>query len=112
MTDEREPPTSAESPDAVDAPDAPADVPTSAGTEELARPSGDELAGRGDGPAVRETSETELESPGPDRGSDAVDDHVAGRAPSLGHQPTGALDRGVDGEHLRSPSQGVRPTRR
>jgi hypothetical protein len=38
-----------------------------------------------------------------------VDDHVVTPHPhGIGHQPTAGLDRGVDGEHLASPAQGVR----
>jgi hypothetical protein len=43
------------------------------------------------------------------RGSLATDDHVAGQAPSAGHQPTEGLDPAVDDEHLSFPAQGVRP---
>ena len=51
----------------------------------------------------------ELPPPKADRGNAAVDDHVAAPAPRGKGQPTEGLDPTVAEEHLRSPSQGVRP---
>ena len=50
----------------------------------------------------------ELPPPKADPGNAALDDHVAGQPLGLGHQPTDDLDRGVDPEHIDSPSQGVK----
>lgn len=108
MTDDLGRPPRTGSPDAEEFPDA-ADAPTSTGEEELVRPTGDELEGHGGGPEERETPETEIEVPYPDPGFSAVDDHVAGQALGLGHQPVRGLDHGVDDEHLSSSGQGVRP---
>lgn len=57
------------------------------------------------------SAKTERTMPPPkdDPGAHAVDDHVAGRDPRGRTQPTEDLDPGIDDEHLRSPSQGVRP---
>jgi hypothetical protein len=67
---------------------------------------------RAPGPDPDETDgpETPITPPKADQGSQAVDDHVVTPHPrGIGHQPTEALDRGVDDEHLSSPSQGVKP---
>ena len=68
-----------------------------------------------DDPARTQTTEPvpddeviELPPPKADPGNAAVDDHVAGQPLGLGHQPTDDLDRGVDPEHIDSPSQGVK----
>ena len=54
-------------------------------------------------------TERTVRPPNEDPGAQAVDDHVAGDAPRGGTQPTDHLPPTVDAEHLRSPSQGVRP---
>jgi hypothetical protein len=51
----------------------------------------------------------ELPAPKDDPGNRATDDHVAAPAPRGNAQPTDDLDPNVADEHLRSPSQGVRP---
>ncbi len=51
----------------------------------------------------------ELPAPKDDPGNRATDDHVAAPAPRGTTQPTEGLDESVADEHLRSPSQGVRP---
>jgi hypothetical protein len=53
----------------------------------------------------------ELPAPKVNRGATAVDDHVAHEPTGHGHQPDDDLDEGVDADHLRSPSEGVRPSR-
>ena len=54
--------------------------------------------------------ETPIPPPKPNEGGQGVDDHVITPYPrGIGHQPTDALDLGVDDEHLSSPSQGVKP---
>jgi hypothetical protein len=55
--------------------------------------------------------EREIPSPKVDPGMRDTDDHVKGGAPRGDTQPVAGLDRGVDDEHLASPSQGVRPER-
>jgi hypothetical protein len=63
-------------------------------------------------PTTNETSngsEETIPPPKDEPGARAVDDHVDGRAPAGGTQPTDGLDRGVDDDHINSPSQGVRP---
>jgi hypothetical protein len=56
-----------------------------------------------------EIRETEVRPPKADHAAQGVDDHGAGSALGLGHQPVDGLDHGVDVEHLSSSSQGVRP---
>jgi hypothetical protein len=51
----------------------------------------------------------ELPPPKSDPGFEATDDQLADSVPQGRTQPTNDLDPGVDDEHLRSPSQGVRP---
>lgn len=51
----------------------------------------------------------ELPPPKADRGNQATDDHVAAPTPGEEGQPTDELDPNVADEHVRSPSQGVRP---
>ncbi|MDF2734696.1 MAG: hypothetical protein K0S97_1319 [Chloroflexota bacterium] len=68
------------------------------------------------GKAASEGHEREIPAPKPDPGMLETDDHVMGRAPRSDTQrgdiqPTVDLDPSVDDEHLRSPSQGVRPDR-
>jgi hypothetical protein len=61
-------------------------------------------------PRPTEQTETPIPPPKPDEGAQGVDDHVATPYPrGIGHQPTDALDPGVDDEHLSSPSQGSKP---
>jgi hypothetical protein len=62
------------------------------------------------GEAKTDTPETEIPPPKADDSGEGVDDHVVTPYPrGIGHQPTEALDPGVDDEHLSSPSQGVKP---
>jgi hypothetical protein len=56
-----------------------------------------------------ENEPIELPAPKPDPGNQATDDHVAAPTPRGDTQPTDGLDPNVADEHLRSPSQGVRP---
>jgi hypothetical protein len=56
-----------------------------------------------------ENEPIELPPPKDDPGNRATDDHVAAPAPRGKTQPTEALDESVADEHLRVPSQGVRP---
>ena len=58
-----------------------------------------------------EGGEREVPPPKDDPGMRETDDHVMDRAPRGDTQPVDGLDRGVDPEHLDSPSQGVRPER-
>jgi hypothetical protein len=52
----------------------------------------------------------ELPPPKADRGNQATDDHVAAAPTPRGEaQPSDELGPNVADEHLRSPSQGVRP---
>lgn len=55
--------------------------------------------------------EQEIPTPKPDPGMRVTDDHVMGQAPGGDGQPVDGLDRGVADEHVKSPSQGVRPER-
>lgn len=55
--------------------------------------------------------ERELPPPPDEPGMRDTDDHVARPSPRGPHQPTDTLDPGTDDEHLKSPSQGVRPER-
>ena len=55
--------------------------------------------------------EREIPPPKADPGMLETDDHVMARAPRGDGQPIGDLDPAVDDEHLKSPSQGVRPER-
>ena len=57
------------------------------------------------------SQEREIPAPKSDPGMRETDDHVEGSVPSGATQPVGELDRGVDDEHLKSPSQGARPER-
>jgi hypothetical protein len=63
------------------------------------------------GKPASEGREREIPAPRSDPGMRETDDHVKGGAPRGDTQPVGDLDRGVDDEHLNSPSQGVRPER-
>ena len=55
--------------------------------------------------------EREIPTLKPEPGMRETDDHVMGQAPRGDSQPVDDLDPGVDGEHISSPSQGVRPER-
>jgi hypothetical protein len=55
--------------------------------------------------------EREIPAPKADPGMRETDDHVMSGVPRGDTQPVDDLDPGVDGEHLHSPSQGVRPER-
>jgi hypothetical protein len=55
--------------------------------------------------------EREIPTPKPDPGMRDTDDHAMGEAPRGDAQPVDDLDRGVGDEHVKSPSQGVRPER-
>ena len=58
-----------------------------------------------------ERREHDIPTPELDPGMRETDDHVMGQAPRGGAQPVDDLDRGVADEHVKSPSQGVRPER-
>ena len=63
------------------------------------------------GKAAAEDREREIPTPRADPGMRETDDHSMGQAPRGDAQPVEGLDAGVDDEHLKSPSQGVRPER-
>jgi hypothetical protein len=63
------------------------------------------------GKPAAEDREREIPAPKADPGMRETDDHVMGQAPRGAAQPVEGLDPGVDDEHLKSPSQGVRPER-
>ena len=63
------------------------------------------------GKPAPEDREREIPAPTADPGMRETDDHVMGQAPRGDAQPVEGLDPGVDDEHLKSPSQGVRPER-
>ena len=63
------------------------------------------------GKPAAEDREREIPAPKADPGMRETDDHGMGRAPRGDAQPVEGLDPGVDDEHLKSPSQGVRPER-
>ena len=56
-------------------------------------------------------AEHEIPPPKVDPGMGATDDHVMGQAARGEAQPADDLDPGVADEHVKSPSQGVRPER-
>jgi len=63
------------------------------------------------GKPAAEGREREIPAPKSDPGMRETDDHLMGQAPRGDTQPVDALDPGVDAEHLKSSSQGVRPER-
>ena len=63
------------------------------------------------GKPAGEGREREIPTPKAEPGMRETDDHVKDRAPRGDSQPVDQLDRGVDDEHLKSPSQGARPER-
>ena len=63
------------------------------------------------GKPAPDSHEREIPAPKSDPGMRETDDHVEGSVPRGDTQPSVDLDRGVDDEHLKSPSQGVRPER-
>ena len=63
------------------------------------------------GKPASDSHEREIPAPKSDPGMHETDDHVEGSVRRGDTQPAVDLDRGVDDEHLRSPSQGVRPER-
>lgn len=58
-----------------------------------------------------EGREREIPAPKSDPGMRETDDHLMGQAPRGDTQPVDDLDPGVDAEHIKSSSQGVRPER-
>jgi hypothetical protein len=63
------------------------------------------------GKPAGEGREREIPTPKLDPGMRGTDDHAMGPAPRGEAQPAEDLDRGVGDEHVKSPSQGVRPER-
>ena len=63
------------------------------------------------GKPAADRPEREIPTPKLEEGMRETDDHVMGPAPRGGAQPVDELDRGVADEHVKSPSQGVRPER-
>ena len=63
------------------------------------------------GKPASDRPEREIAAPKVDEGMRETDDHVMGQAPRGSAQPVDELDRGVADEHVKSPSQGVRPER-
>jgi hypothetical protein len=63
------------------------------------------------GKPAADRPQQEIPAPKLDKGMRETDDHVMGHAPGGGAQPVDDLDRGVADEHVKSPSQGVRPER-
>jgi len=55
--------------------------------------------------------EREIPPPKADQGMQETDDHVMGQAPRARTQAVDDLEVGVGDEHVKSPSQGVRPER-
>lgn len=63
------------------------------------------------GKPAPEGREREIPAPNADPGMRETDDHLMGQAPRGDTQPVDDLDPGVDDEHIKSSSQGVRPER-
>jgi len=63
------------------------------------------------GKPTPEGREREIPAPKSDPGMRETDDHLRGQAPRGDTQPVDDLDPGVDAEHIKSSSQGVRPER-
>ena len=63
------------------------------------------------GTPADDRDEREIPPPKVDPGKRETDDHVMGRPPTGDAQPADDLDLGVGDEHVKSPSQGVRPER-